>query len=77
MNTDNDHVISVHLSPSVVTSPATSWEFFDQLLNECHIVGTPGSGACGEGYFRISAFNSRENIDTAVARIRKAYAAQV
>ena len=57
----------------------TSWEFFDQLLNECHIVGTPGSGfgACGEGYFRLSAFNSRENIDTAAARIRKAYAAQV
>ena len=80
MHTDkNDHVISVHLSPSVVTILATSWEFFDQLLNECHIVGTPGSGfgACGEGYFRLSAFNSRENIDTAVARIRKAYAAQV
>ena len=37
----------------------TSWEFFDQLLDECHIVGTPGSGfgACGEGYFRLSAFN--------------------
>ena len=57
----------------------TSWEFFDQLLDECHIVGTPGSGfgACGEGYFRLSAFNSRENIDAAVARIRKAYAAKV
>ena len=57
----------------------TSWEFFDQLLDECHIVGTPGSGfgACGEGYFRLSAFNSRENIDTAVTRIRKAFAAQV
>ena len=56
-----------------------SWEFFDQLLDECHIVGTPGSGfgACGEGYFRLSAFNSRENIDTAVTRIRKAFAAQV
>ncbi|MEM6856073.1 MAG: LL-diaminopimelate aminotransferase, partial [Planctomycetota bacterium] len=45
----------------------SSWEFFDQLLQETHIVGTPGSGfgAAGEGYFRISAFNSRENIEEA------------
>lgn len=49
----------------------TSWQFFDKLLNEVHVVGTPGSGfgAAGEGYFRISAFNSRENVEEAMARI--------
>lgn len=49
-----------------------SWEFFDKLLNECHVVGTPGSGfgAAGEGYFRISAFNSRENVTEAMERIK-------
>ncbi len=38
-----------------------SWDFFDKLLSEAHVVGTPGSGfgPSGEGYFRISAFNSR------------------
>lgn len=51
----------------------TSWDFFDMLLRDCHLVGTPGSGfgASGEGYFRLSAFNSRENIETAVARLQK------
>ena len=50
----------------------SSWDFFDKLLNEAHIAGTPGSGfgAAGEGYFRISAFNSRENVDEAMSRIR-------
>lgn len=49
----------------------SSWDFFDKLLNTCHVVGTPGSGfgAAGEGYFRISAFNSRENVEAAMARI--------
>lgn len=49
----------------------SSWDFFDQLLQTCHVVGTPGSGfgAAGEGYFRISAFNSRSNVETAVQRI--------
>ncbi|MDS3862175.1 LL-diaminopimelate aminotransferase [Thermosynechococcaceae cyanobacterium BACA0444] len=53
----------------------SSWEFFDKLLTTCHVVGTPGSGfgAAGEGYFRISAFNSRENVETALARIVKAF----
>lgn len=48
-----------------------SWEFFDKLLNELHIVGTPGSGfgACGEGYFRISAFGSAANVAEAMARL--------
>ncbi len=51
----------------------TSWEFFDRLLQRAHLVGTPGSGfgACGEGYFRLSAFNSRENVEEAVRRLEK------
>jgi LL-diaminopimelate aminotransferase len=50
----------------------SSWDFFDKLLGEAHIVGTPGSGfgASGEGYFRLSAFNSRANIEQAVERLR-------
>ena len=49
-----------------------SWGFFDHLLNHAHVVGTPGSGfgAAGEGYFRLSAFNSRANVDEAMLRIR-------
>jgi LL-diaminopimelate aminotransferase len=51
----------------------SSWDFFDHLLNNCHVVGTPGSGfgAAGEGYFRISAFNSRQNIEEATSRMLK------
>ena len=51
----------------------SSWDFFDKLLNECHVVGTPGSGfgPSGEGYFRLSAFGDRKNIETAVQRIRE------
>ena len=54
----------------------TSWDFFAQLLQKTHVVGTPGSGfgPAGEGYFRISAFNSHENVDEAIDRIRKAFA---
>jgi LL-diaminopimelate aminotransferase len=54
----------------------SSWDFFDRLLNEAHLVGTPGSGfgASGEGYFRLSAFNSRENVEEAVRRIQKTLA---
>jgi LL-diaminopimelate aminotransferase len=49
----------------------SSWDFFDKLLQVCNVVGTPGSGfgAAGEGYFRISAFNSRENVLEAMERI--------
>ena len=49
----------------------TSWDFFDKLLYNVNIVGTPGSGfgAAGEGYFRLSAFNSRENVIEAMKRI--------
>jgi LL-diaminopimelate aminotransferase len=49
----------------------TSWQFFDRLLADANVVGTPGSGfgSAGEGYFRLSAFGFRENVDEAVARI--------
>ena len=49
-----------------------SWTFFDRLLDECHIVGTPGSGfgPSGEGYFRLTAFNTLEKTEQAVERIR-------
>jgi len=48
-----------------------SWEFFDKLLEKAGVVCTPGSGfgRCGEGYVRISAFNSRENVVSALERI--------
>jgi LL-diaminopimelate aminotransferase len=51
----------------------TSWDFFDRLLRDAHIVITPGAGfgACGEGYFRISAFNSRDNVIEAMGRLKK------
>ncbi len=51
----------------------TSWQFFDRLLGEANVVGTPGSGfgSCGEGYFRLSAFGFRENVEEAVERIQK------
>ncbi|MDX1358457.1 MAG: LL-diaminopimelate aminotransferase [Clostridia bacterium] len=51
----------------------TSWELFDKLLNEVNVVGTPGSGfgPSGEGYFRLTAFGSRENTIEAVKRIKE------
>ena len=54
---------------------ATSWDFFDRLLDECQVVGTPGAGfgPAGEGYFRLSAFNSRANIEEALGRIRRVF----
>ena len=50
----------------------SSWDFFDHLLAEAHVVGTPGSGfgPSGEGYFRLSAFGNRANTEEAVERIR-------
>lgn len=49
-----------------------SWAFFDKLLKEAHIVGTPGSGfgPSGAGYFRLTAFGTRENTEAAVERIK-------
>ena len=56
-----------------VQTPAglTSWQTFDKLLAEANVVSTPGSGfgAAGEGYVRLSAFNSRENVEEAMRRI--------
>ena len=51
----------------------TSWEFFDKLLNEVNIVGTPGSGfgPHGEGYFRLTAFGTRENTLKAIQRLNE------
>jgi LL-diaminopimelate aminotransferase len=51
----------------------TSWEFFDELLTQVHVVGTPGSGfgPHGEHYFRLTAFGSRESTTEAVDRIKK------
>ena len=53
----------------------SSWEFFDHMLNKAQVVGTPGAGfgPAGEGYFRLSAFNSRANVEEAIGRIRKAF----
>jgi len=53
-----------------------SWDFFDRLLDRARVVGTPGAGfgPAGEGYFRLSAFNSRANVDEAIERIRAAFA---
>lgn len=50
-----------------------SWEFFDKLMNEAGVVGTPGSGfgPKGEGFFRLSAFGGRSDIEEAVKRIKK------
>src|SRR5437868_6327276 len=56
-----------------VETPAglTSWQMFDRMLNDLNVVITPGSGfgACGEGFFRISAFNSRENAEEVARRL--------
>ena len=52
--------------------PFTSWEFFDHLLNEVQVVGTPGEGfgACGEGYFRFSTFGDPEDTRIASERLK-------
>jgi len=56
-----------------VHTPAglTSWQMFDRMLQDLNVVVTPGSGfgACGEGFFRISAFNSRENAEEVARRL--------
>jgi LL-diaminopimelate aminotransferase len=51
----------------------SSWDFFDKLLGECHVVGTPGSGfgPAGEGFFRLSAFGHRENVNQAVLSLKE------
>ncbi|MCI8760602.1 MAG: LL-diaminopimelate aminotransferase [Clostridia bacterium] len=56
-----------------VPNGMTSWEFFDKLLEEANVVGTPGSGfgTCGEGYFRLTAFGTKENTVEAIKRIQE------
>ncbi|HOS02041.1 MAG TPA: aminotransferase class I/II-fold pyridoxal phosphate-dependent enzyme, partial [Candidatus Hydrogenedentes bacterium] len=51
----------------------SSWDFFDKLLSEAHVVGTPGSGfgPAGEGFFRLSAFGHVEDIERAVASVQQ------
>jgi LL-diaminopimelate aminotransferase len=60
-----------------VSTGKDSWTFFDMLLEKAGVVCTPGAGfgTCGEGYIRISAFNSRENVSTAMSRIHQAFEA--
>lgn len=52
---------------------ATSWDFFDTILKNANVVVTPGSGfgSNGEGYFRVSSFNSRANVEEAMKRIKE------
>ena len=62
----------VHFN-TVATGAHVIYSFFDKSLNECNVIGTPGSGfgPSGEGYFRLSAFGHRENVIEAVERIKK------
>jgi LL-diaminopimelate aminotransferase len=57
-----------------VDSGRDSWEFFSMLLERAGVVTTPGAGfgRCGQGFIRISAFNSRANVEKALARIKEA-----
>lgn len=69
------HFVGGDNSPYIwIGSERDSWEFFDMLLNEAGVVCTPGAGfgRCGQGYIRLSAFNSHENVEKAMGRIRKA-----
>ena len=58
-----------------VQSKRDSWEFFDTLLEKAGVVCTPGAGfgKCGQGYIRLSAFNSRANVEKAMERIATAF----
>ena len=51
----------------------SSWDFFDKILNEAGVVGTPGSGfgPSGEGYFRFSAFADKDDVVEAMSKIQK------
>jgi LL-diaminopimelate aminotransferase len=54
---------------------SSSWDCFDRMLREAHVVCTPGAGfgAAGEGYVRLSAFNDRARVDEAIARIARVF----
>lgn len=51
----------------------SSWDFFDRLLDECNVIGTPGEGfgECGKGWFRLTGFGSREDTLEAVSRLNR------
>ncbi|MBE0601245.1 MAG: aminotransferase class I/II-fold pyridoxal phosphate-dependent enzyme, partial [Firmicutes bacterium] len=55
------------------TPALDSWAFFDTLLHQAHVVGTPGAGfgPSGEGYFRLTAFNTLEKTQEALTRIKE------
>lgn len=57
------------------TEQEKSWDYFDRLLEEAQVIGTPGIGFGnnGEGYFRLTAFNTKENTIEALKRIKKMY----
>ena len=69
-----DYVGGTHSPYIWINTKADSWEFFDMLLNKAGVVCTPGLGfgTCGEKFIRLSAFNSYDNIEAAMNRIRDA-----
>ncbi|MFP4225864.1 MAG: aminotransferase class I/II-fold pyridoxal phosphate-dependent enzyme, partial [Desulfobacterales bacterium] len=69
-----DYVGGTHSPYIWINTRADSWDFFDMLLNKAGVVCTPGLGfgTCGEKFIRLSAFNSYENIEAAMNRIREA-----
>ena len=66
-------VLMRHTSGLKTPDNMTSWEFFDHLLEDANVVGTPGSGfgPSGEGYFRLTAFGNYENTVEAIERIKR------
>ena len=69
------HFVGGENSPYIwIGSDNDSWRFFDRLLREAGVVCTPGAGfgKCGQGYIRLSAFNSLENVEKAMIRIKDA-----
>jgi LL-diaminopimelate aminotransferase len=68
------HVGGEHSPYIWINANRDSWTFFDMLLESAGVVCTPGAGfgACGQQYIRLSAFNSYENTDKAMIRLREA-----
>ncbi|MDR2551251.1 MAG: LL-diaminopimelate aminotransferase [Desulfobulbus sp.] len=77
MNELGYHTVGGDNAPYVwIEAKGDSWAFFDLLLNKAGVVCTPGAGfgKCGQGYIRLSAFNSEANVVKAMAKIREALA---
>jgi LL-diaminopimelate aminotransferase len=71
----NYHCVGGDNSPYIwIEAKMVSWQFFDLLLEKAGVVCTPGAGfgKCGEGYIRLSAFNSYENVSSAMQRVKEA-----